>query len=184
MNILSKIKSDLSAAKGKTDILHILLYLIFSHNKRPLILLRLMDLKFFFPFSKWFLRMYYHIEVRKGIDIGAPFRMEHPRGIILGCNKIGNNCLIGQWVTIGGNNCKRKTIAIYENTTVPVIGDNVQIYAGAVVAGPIVIGNDVIIAANATVTKDIPNNTLVYNQTGISSHKVLVPGVNGPFYYI
>ena len=44
---------------------------------------------------------------------------------------IGNNCMIGQGVTIGGKS------GWYE---VPVIGDNVHISAGARILGPIVIG--------------------------------------------
>lgn len=65
---------------------------------------------------------------------------------------IGCNCLIGQNVTIGGKS------GWYE---VPVIGDNVHISAGARVLGPIRIGNNVIIGANAVVVKDVPDNCIV-----------------------
>ncbi len=43
----------------------------------------------------------------------------------------------------------------------PVIGDNVRIYTGAVVAGAIRIGNNVTISANSLVTTDIPDNSFV-----------------------
>ena len=43
----------------------------------------------------------------------------------------------------------------------PTIGDNVTIYAGACVIGGIKIGNNVVIGANAVVTKDIPDNSVV-----------------------
>lgn len=65
---------------------------------------------------------------------------------------IGNNCMIGQGVTIGGKS------GWYE---VPVIGDNVEINAGARVLGPVRIGNNVIIGANAVVVKDVPDNCIV-----------------------
>ena len=65
---------------------------------------------------------------------------------------IGKNCLIGQGVTIGGKS------GWYE---VPVIGDNVHISAGARILGPIRIGNNVIIGANAVVVKDVPDNCIV-----------------------
>jgi serine O-acetyltransferase len=37
-----------------------------------------------------------------------------------------------------------------------VIGDRVTIYAGAVVAGPVTVGDDAVIGANAVVTRDVP----------------------------
>ena len=43
----------------------------------------------------------------------------------------------------------------------PVIGDNVHISAGARILGPIRIGNNVIIGANAVVVKDVPDNCIV-----------------------
>ena len=66
--------------------------------------------------------------------------------------KIGKNCIIGSCVTIGGKS------GWYE---VPVIGDNVEIHSGAKIIGPVRIGNNVIIGANAVVTKDIPDNCVV-----------------------
>ena len=65
---------------------------------------------------------------------------------------IGNNCMIGQGVTIGGKS------GWYE---VPVIGDNVHISAGAIILRPIVIGSNVIIGANSVVVKDVPDNCIV-----------------------
>lgn len=65
---------------------------------------------------------------------------------------IGNDCLIGQGVTIGGKS------GWYE---VPVIGENVEISAGARIIGPVRIGNNVIIGANAVVVKDVPDNCIV-----------------------
>lgn len=60
--------------------------------------------------------------------------------------------MIGQNVTIGGKS------GWYE---VPIIGDNVEINAGARIIGPIRIGNNVIIGANAVVVKDVPDKCIV-----------------------
>lgn len=65
---------------------------------------------------------------------------------------IGKNCTIGTGVTIGGKS------GWYE---VPVIGDNVQICTGAKILGPVSIGSNVVIGANAVVTKDVPSNCVV-----------------------
>jgi len=65
---------------------------------------------------------------------------------------IGKNCLLGQNITIGGKS------GWYE---VPIIGDNVHISAGARILGPVKVGNNVIIGANAVVIKDVPDNCIV-----------------------
>lgn len=72
--------------------------------------------------------------------------MIHSRAVI------GKKCSIGTNVTIGGKS------RWYE---VPVIGDNVYISSGAKILGPIRIGNNVTIGANAVVTKDVPDNCVV-----------------------
>lgn len=65
---------------------------------------------------------------------------------------IGDDCIIGQGITIGGKS---------KNPDVPVIGNKVYIAAGARILGPIKIGNNVIIAPNAVVLKDVADNTIV-----------------------
>ena len=63
---------------------------------------------------------------------------------------IGDNCHIGQNVTIGGN-----------KHGIPQIGNNVRVGGGSFVFGDIRIGNNVIIGANSVVNKDIPDNVVV-----------------------
>lgn len=65
---------------------------------------------------------------------------------------IGENCMIGQGVTIGGKS------GWYE---VPVIGNNVIINAGSKIIGPVRIGDNVEIGANSVVVKDVPSNCVV-----------------------
>ena len=43
----------------------------------------------------------------------------------------------------------------------PQIGDNVTVFSGAVVAGPVKIGDNSAIGANAVVTQDVPDNVIV-----------------------
>ena len=80
---------------------------------------------------------------------GAIF--EHGWSTIVLAKKVGKNVMIHQNCTIGWN-----------HGGCPVIGDNVKIYPGAVVAGPISVGNNVIIGANCVVLKDVPDNCLCY----------------------
>lgn len=65
---------------------------------------------------------------------------------------IGENCMIGQGITIGGRSKK---------VGVPHIGDNCYLGAGCRILGDITIGDNVIIGPNAVVLQDIPANTIV-----------------------
>jgi len=65
---------------------------------------------------------------------------------------IGENCILGQGITIGGRG-KRPGL--------PIIGNNVYIGAGARILGPITIGDNVIIGPNSVVITNVPNNTIV-----------------------
>lgn len=64
---------------------------------------------------------------------------------------IGANCIIRQNVTIADATAHGEIGA-------PVIGDNVEINTGAVIVGPIHIGSNVRIEANAVVNLGIPDN--------------------------
>ncbi|WP_199482742.1 serine O-acetyltransferase [Vibrio owensii] len=65
---------------------------------------------------------------------------------------IGENCIIGTNVTIGGRSRSRG---------VPVIGSDVYIATGAKVLGDVKIGHNCVIGANAVVLNDIPSNSVV-----------------------
>lgn len=65
--------------------------------------------------------------------------------------RIGENCLIAQQVTIGDRS---------GHHDVPIIGNNCEICAGAKVLGPIRLGDNVVIGANAVMLQDAPDNTV------------------------
>ena len=96
----------------------------------------------------------YNSDVPSSVKIGKNTLFGHSGiGVVVHQNTvIGNNCIIGQGVTIGGRS---------KNPTVPVIGNKVYISAGARVLGAIRVGNEVIIAPNAVVIKDVPDNCIV-----------------------
>jgi serine O-acetyltransferase len=64
---------------------------------------------------------------------------------------IGENCVIGQGITIGGRS---------KHYAVPVIGNNVYIGAGVRILGPIEIGDEVLIGPNSVVIDSIPANSI------------------------
>ena len=90
------------------------------------------------------------ISIPESATIGRRLRIEHFGGVIVhSCTVIGNDCLLRQNVTLG-NRSEAKPMEA------PVLGDRVQIGAGAVVLGNVRIGDDAIIGANAVVLRDVP----------------------------
>ncbi len=72
--------------------------------------------------------------------------------VVHGAATIGRNVTLGQGITIGGRS---------RQTTVPKIGDNVYIGAGARILGGVTIGSGSIIAPNAVVIHDVPARCIV-----------------------
>ena len=88
--------------------------------------------------------------------IGPGFRIYHAGDFIhVGKNvKIGKNCTILPGVVFGNKTEK-------EDNTPVTVGDNCYFGLGVKILGPVKIGNNVTIGANAVVTKDIPDNAVV-----------------------
>ncbi len=84
--------------------------------------------------------------------LGPGLFLQHAWCTAVGAESIGRNCWINQQVTIGYTDRSRG----------PIIGDNVSIHVGAKVLGPIRIGNNVTIGANAVVIKDVPDDSVVF----------------------
>ena len=83
-------------------------------------------------------------------------KFPHPIGIVINKNaKIGKNCTIWQNVTIG-DGFRDKNGSRY-----PIIGDNVEIFANAVIIGGITIGDNAVIGAGSVVVHDVPANAIV-----------------------
>ena len=65
-------------------------------------------------------------------------------------------------------------------TTAPVtIGNNVWLGAGVIVLKGVTIGDGSVIAAGTVVNRDIPDNSLVYNQRELVIKKRVTEGENG-----
>ena len=81
---------------------------------------------------------------------------KHPIGVAIHPDvKIGKNCTIFQNVTIGYGKYNEET-----ERNIPKIGNNVRIYANAVVIGGINIGDNVKIGAGSVVINDVPDNDI------------------------
>ena len=83
--------------------------------------------------------------------IGPRLFIQHGFSTYIAARSIGSDCWINQQVTIGYT----------FDPDPPVIGNGVRISAGAKVVGDITLGDNVIVAANAAVVKDVPENAIV-----------------------
>lgn len=93
------------------------------------------------------------IELPCEVTIGHNFVIDHFGGIVIsGYATFGDNCRIRNGVVVG---LKRAS-----EPCAPRIGNNVDIGAGAKILGPITIGDNVVIGANAVVTIDVPANSI------------------------
>ncbi len=105
------------------------------------------------------------IEIHPGAKIGKRLVIDHGMGLVIGeTAEIGDDCILFHGVTLGGTsfaNTKRH----------PTIGDRVLIGAGAKILGPIEVGNDCRVGANAVVTKNVPQGTTVVGNPAVELSK-------------
>jgi serine O-acetyltransferase len=98
----------------------------------------------------------YGCYISRRAKIGPRLRLPHPVGIVIGDGVvIGNGCTIYQHVTLGG-----RRLGDWQHGRYPVVGDGVVLFAGAVIAGSIVIGDHSTVGANAVVLDDIPADSI------------------------
>ncbi|NJN46639.1 MAG: serine acetyltransferase [Candidatus Competibacteraceae bacterium] len=111
------------------------------------------------PFSLLYRILKVLSQILTGIDLpcevtlGRRFTIEHFGDIIISGDAVfGDDVVIRNGVTVGLRHTGVRGA--------PVIGNRVDIGAGAKVLGPIRIGDDVAIGANAVVLTDVPANSL------------------------
>ena len=111
------------------------------------------------PFSLIYRILYKLVQILTGIElpceveIGRNFVIDHFGGIIIsGYAKFGDDCRIRNGVVVG--------LQRVDDPVAPVIGNNVDIGAGAKLLGRISIGNNVAVGANAVVISDVPDDSL------------------------
>ena len=100
-------------------------------------------------------------------DIGKGLRFLHdgPRIVVFGA-KLGENCTLGINTVIGLNYPASGGAAEF-----PTIGDRVYVGHNATIVGGVKIGNDVVIACNAFVNRDVPDHSIVVGNNTIIHQK-------------
>ena len=107
-------------------------------------------------------RFFTGIEIHPRAKIGKNFFIDHGMGVVIGeTAEIGDNVTIYHAVTLGGispsiNSDEQRYVKRH-----PTLKNNAVVGSGAQVLGPVIVGENAKIGANAVVTKDVPANAVM-----------------------
>ena len=154
----SIIKRD-PAAKSKLSV--ILTYpgvkAVFMHRIANFFAIAKFDL--FARIISQFSRFMTGIEIHPKAKIGKNLFIDHGMGVVIGeTSDIGDNVTIYHMATLGGISPSINSDNQREIKRHPTLQDNVVVGSGAQVLGPITVGKNAKVGANAVVTKDVPEN--------------------------
>ena len=123
------------------------------------------------------------IEIHPKAKIGKNLFIDHGMGVVIGeTSEIGDNVTIYHMVTLGGispsiNSNDQRNVKRH-----PTLMDNVVVGSGAQVLGPVVVGRNAKIGANAVVTKNVPENAVMVGipakNVGIASEEFKPYGIS------
>ena len=102
------------------------------------------------------------IEIHPKAKIGKNLFIDHGMGVVIGeTSEIGDNVTIYHMVTLGGISPSINSNDQRHVKRHPTLMDNVVIGSGAQILGPVVVGKNAKVGANAVVTKDVPENAIM-----------------------
>ena len=102
------------------------------------------------------------IEIHPKAKIGKNLFIDHGMGVVIGeTSEIGDNVTIYHMVTLGGISPSIDSDSQRNLKRHPTLKDNVVIGSGAQVLGPVIVGENAKVGANAVVTKDVPENAVM-----------------------
>ncbi len=107
-------------------------------------------------------RFFTGIEIHPKAKIGKNFFVDHGMSVVIGeTSEIGDNVTIYHAVTLGGISPSIKSDEQRNNKRHPTLKNNVVVGSGAQVLGPVVVGENAKVGANAVVTKDVSANAVM-----------------------
>ena len=102
------------------------------------------------------------IEIHPNAKIGKNLFIDHGMGVVIGeTSEIGDNVTIYHMVTLGGISPSINSDDQRNTKRHPTLMDNVVVGSGAQILGPVVVGKNAKIGANAVVTKDVDDNSVM-----------------------
>lgn len=117
------------------------------------------------------------IEIHPGARIGKRFFIDHGMGVVIGeTAEIGDDVTLYHDVTLGGVAPSVDSASQREQKRHPTLCNGVIVGSGAQILGPITVGVDARVGANAVVTKDVPEGVTV---VGIPARTVKARSASG-----
>ena len=102
------------------------------------------------------------IEIHPKAKIGKNLFIDHGMGVVIGeTSEIGDNVTIYHMVTLGGISPSIDSDSQRNLKRHPSLKNNVVVGSGAQVLGPVTVGENAKIGANAVVTKNVPENAVM-----------------------
>ena len=102
------------------------------------------------------------IEIHPKAKIGDNLFIDHGMGVVIGeTSEIGDNVTIYHNVTLGGTSPSINSNDQRNSKRHPTLEENVVVGSGAQILGPVTIGKNSLIGANAVVTKDVPEKSIM-----------------------
>jgi serine O-acetyltransferase len=102
------------------------------------------------------------IEIHPKAKIGKNLFIDHGMGVVIGeTSEIKNNVTIYHMVTLGGISPSINSNEQRDVKRHPTLEDNVVVGSGAQILGPVIVGKNAKIGANAVVTKDVSENAVM-----------------------
>ena len=102
------------------------------------------------------------IEIHPNAKIGKNLFIDHGMGVVIGeTSEIGDNVTIYHMVTLGGISPSINSDDQRNTKRHPTLMDYVVVGSGAQILGPVVVGKNAKIGANAVVTKDVDENSVM-----------------------
>lgn len=109
------------------------------------------------------------IEIHPAAVIGERCFIDHGMGVVIGeTAEVGSDVTIYHGVTLGGRSLDR-------GKRHPTVGDGVTLGAGATVLGPVSIGEDTVIGANAVVIADCPPGGMLVGIPAVDKSRRATP---------
>lgn len=121
--------------------------------------------RMYFParFISHLARFFTGIEIHPGATIGRRLFIDHGMGVVIGETAlIGDDVLMYQGAVLGGTNLTKEKRH-------PTLGSRVVVGTGAVILGPVMVGDDTRIGSGSVVIKSVPPSTTV---VGVPAHPI------------
>lgn len=101
--------------------------------------------------------IFWSLDLTPKMEIGKGLQIKHTLGVVLAFFRAGENLTVYSGVTVGSADGNED----FSERSRPMLGDNVTLYDGVKIFGRVKVGDNVIVAANSVVLKNIPSNCIV-----------------------